>query len=90
MRKRFFRYFNTRIPRKLKKAARYGVERRVYPTTEEKETAFGHAFIHNERVEFVIVGKPTKWKAKARLALIKEYKRQLAYMWTQSNRMIMW
>lgn len=90
MRKRFFRRFKVRIPRKLKKAAGYGVERRIYPTTEEKVTAFGHAFIYNERVEFVIVGKPTKWKAKARLALIKEYNRQLAYTWMQSNRMIMW
>ena len=42
MRRRFFRFFKTRIPRKLKKAARYGIERRIYPTTEEKETAFGH------------------------------------------------
>ena len=90
MRKRFFRRFKARIPRKLKKAAKYGIERRVFPTTEEKETSFGHAFIHNERVELVVVGKPTKWKAKARLAWIKEYNRQLAYMWMQSNRMIMW
>lgn len=90
MKRRFFRGFKVRIPRKLKKAAKYGIERRVFPTTEEKVTSFGHAFIHYERVEFVVVGKPTKWKAKARLAWIKEYKRQLAYMWMQSNRMIMW
>ena len=75
------RFFKARIPRKLKKAARYGIERRIYPTTEEQETSFGHAFIHNERVEFAIVGKPTKWKTKARLACIKELKRQLAYNW---------
>lgn len=81
MRRRFFRFFKTRIPRKLKKAAKYGIERRIYPTTEEQEISFGHAFIHNERVEYVIVGKRTKWKAKARLACIIEYKRQLAYMW---------
>jgi hypothetical protein len=90
MRKRFFGRFRARIPRKLKKAAKYGIERRVYPTTEEKETSFDHAFIHKERVEFVVVGTPTKWKAKACLACIKEYKRQLSYMWMQSNRMIMW
>lgn len=90
MRKRFFSSFKARIPRKLKKAAKFGIERRVYPKTEEKNTAVGHALIHYERVEFVVVGKPTKWKAKARLALIKEYNRQLAYMWMQSNRMIMW
>lgn len=81
MRRRFFRFFKARIPRKLKKAARYGIERRIYPTTQETETAYGHAFIHNERVEFAIVGKRTKWKLKARLACIKELKRQLAYNW---------
>ena len=90
MKRRFFRGFKVRIPRKLKKAVKYGIERRIYPTTEEKETAYGHTFIHTEKVEYVIVGKSTKWKAKARLALIKEYKRQLAYMWQQSNRMITW
>lgn len=42
MRRRFFR---ARIPRKLKKAAGYGIERRVYPKTEEKDTAVGHAYI---------------------------------------------
>lgn len=81
MKKRFFKLFGWRIPRKLKKALRHGIERRIFPSTEEKETAFGHAFIHNERVEYVIVGKRTKWKAKARLACIKELKRQPAYNW---------
>lgn len=91
MRRRFFRYFKVRIPRKLKKAARYGIERRIYPTTEEKETAFGHSFIYNERVEYVIVGRHTKWKARARFAVIKEDKRHLAYMWhRQYDRMITW
>lgn len=91
MRRRFFRFFKTRIPRKLKKAARYGIERRIYPTTEEKETAFGHSFIYNERVEYVILGRRTKWKVKACFKLIKEYKRQLAYMWhRQYDRMITW
>lgn len=85
MKRRFFSPFKARIPRKLKKAAKYGIERRVYPTTEEKETSFGHVFIHNERVELVVVGKRTKWKAKARLAWIKENNRQLTYMWMQSN-----
>lgn len=35
MRRRFFKLFGWRIPRKLKKAAKYGVERRIYPTTQE-------------------------------------------------------
>lgn len=84
------RFFKARIPRKLKKAARYGIERRIYPTIEEQETVFGHAFIHNERVEFAIVGKPTKWKTKARLALIKEERQRIARMWHMYNRMILW
>lgn len=89
MRKRFYR-FKVRIPRKLKKAAKYGIERRVYPTTEEKETSFGHAFIHNEMVEFVVVGKRTKWKAKARLACEKEERQRIARLWHRCNRMIVW
>ena len=91
MRRRFFRNFKARIPRKLKKAARYGIEIRIYPTTEEKETAFGHSFIYNERAEYVIVGRHTKWKSRARFAVIKENKRRLAYMWnSQYDRMITW
>lgn len=39
------------------------------------------SFIYNERVEYVIVGRHTKWKARARFAVIKEDKRRLAYMW---------
>lgn len=90
MERRFFGRFKVRIPRKLKKAARYGVERRIYPTTEEKETAFGHTLHYTEKVAYVIIGKRTKWKVKACFACVKEYKQQLAYMWQQSNRMIMW
>ena len=81
MRRRFFRNFKARIPRKLKKAARYGIERRVYPTTQETETAYGHVYFHDERIEFAIIGRQTKWKVKARLACIKELKRQLACNW---------
>ena len=91
MKRRFFGNFKARIPRKLKKAARYGIERRVYPKTEEKDTAVGHAYIYTENVKFVILGKRTKWKQKARFKIIKEYKKQLAYMWQQEcNRIIMW
>ena len=39
MRRRFFGRFKARIPRKLKKAARFGIERRVSPKTEDKNTA---------------------------------------------------
>lgn len=91
MKRRFFRFYKARIPRKLKKAAKYGIERRVYPKTEEKDTAFGHAYIYTENVKYVILGRRTKWKQKARFKIIKEYKKQLAYMWhRQYDRMITW
>lgn len=51
MKRRFFRFYKARIPRKLKKAAKYGIERRVYPKTEEKDTAVGHAYIYTENVK---------------------------------------
>lgn len=91
MNRRFFRNFKARIPRKLKKAARYGIERRVYPKAKEKDTAVGHAYSYTENVEYVILGRRTKWKQKARFKIIKEYKKQLAYMWhRQYDRMITW
>lgn len=91
MRRRFFRGFKVRIPRKLKKAAKFGIERRVYQKAEEKKKAVDHAYIYTENVKYVILGRRTKWKVKACFKLIKEYKRQLAYMWQQQcNRIIMW
>lgn len=91
MRRRFFRSFKARIPCKLKKAAKFGIERRVSPKTEEKNTAVDHTYIYTENVEYVILGRRTKWKVKACFKLIKEHKRQLAYMWQQEcNRIIMW
>lgn len=80
MKRRFFRFYKDRIPRKLKKAARYGIERRIYQTTEEKDTDVGHAYVYTENVKLVILGRRTKWKVKACFKLIKEYKIQLAYM----------
>lgn len=90
MKRRFFRYFKVRIPRKLKKAAKYGVKKHIYPTTEKTETAFGHVFIYNEKIEFVIVGKRTKWKAKMCQELMKEYKENFVTMFLQrqSDRII--
>lgn len=91
MRRRFFRSFKVRIPRKLKKAARFGIERRVSPKTEEKNTAVDHTYIYTENVEYVILGRRTKWKVRACFKLIKENKRRLAYMWQQEcNRITMW
>ena len=92
MGQRCFRSFWVRVPRKLKKAARYGIERRIYPyDRREVNCLWSHSFIYNERVEYVIVGRHTKWKARARFAVIKEDKRRLAYMWhRQYDRMIAW
>jgi hypothetical protein len=66
MRRRFFERFKARIPRKLKKAAKFVIiERRVSPKTEEKNTAVGHAYIYTENFKYVILGRRTKWKVKA-------------------------
>lgn len=90
MKRRFFK-FGFRIPRKLKKAARYGIERRIYLTTEEKDTDVGHAYVYTENVKYLILGRRTKWKVKACFKLIKEYKKQLAYVGNvQWERMITW
>lgn len=79
MRRRFFRGFKVRIPRKLKKAAKYGVKRYVYPN-KTRIYVRANKFVYEESVEYVTVGRRTKWKARVRLAAIKEYKRHLAYM----------
>ena len=82
MRRRFFRSFKVRIPRKLKKAARY-VLKDVYIQRQKRRKLplVIHLSIYNERIEYVIAGRHTKWKARARFAVIKEDKRRLAYMW---------
>ena len=77
MKRRFFRFYKARIPRKLKKAAKYGIERRIYPTTEEKDTDVGHAYVYTENVKYVILGRRTKWKVKACFKLIKELRNNL-------------
>ncbi len=90
MRRRFFRFSKARIPRKLKKAVKYGVKRYVYPN-KIRIYIRDYKCVYEENVEYVIVGRRTKWKARARLAAIKEYKRYLAYMWhSQYDRMITW
>ena len=71
MRRRFFGRFKARIPRKLKKAAKYGVERRIYQD-ENEISPITLVLKYRERVKFVVVGKRTKWKLKARLACEKE------------------
>lgn len=91
MRKRFFRRFKVRIPRKLKKAARHGIERRVYPADENEISPITLVLNYNiGKVVFVIVGKRTKWKQKARLACMREERRRLVYLWEKCNRMLLW
>lgn len=90
MARRFFGGFKIRIPRKLKKAAKYGVERHVNPT-KIRIYMRDYKFVYEENVEYVIVGRRTKWKARARFAVIKEDKRRLADTWhEQYDRMITW
>lgn len=76
-----------RIPRKLKKAAKYGVERHQY---ENKISPITLVLNYRERVKFVVVGRRTKWKLKACSACAKEEKIRIAYMWERYNRMILW
>lgn len=86
---RFFRFFKARIPRKLKKAAKYGIERRVYQD-ENEISPITLVLNYKERVKFVVVGKRNKWKLKARLACEKEERQRIARLWYRCNRMIVW
>ena len=61
MARRFFRGFKIRIPRKLKKAAKYGVERHVNPT-KIRIYMRDYKFVYEENVEYVIVGRRTNGK----------------------------
>lgn len=79
--KRFFESFKARLPRKLKKAAKYGIERRVYPADESEISPITLVLKHMEKVVFVIVGKCTKWKQKACLACMREERRRLIRLW---------
>lgn len=89
MRRRFFRGFKARIPRKLKKAAKFGIERRVYQD-ENEISPITLVLNYRERVKFVLVGRRTKWKLKACSACAKEEKIRIAYLWERCNRMILW
>ena len=89
MRRRFFKLFGCRIPRKLKKAAKYGVERRVYQDGNEI-SPITLVLNYRERVKFVVVGRRTKWKLKACSACAKEERQRIARLWYRCERMIMW
>lgn len=89
MKKRFFKLFGWRIPRKLKKAAKYGVERRVYQD-ENEISPITLVLNYRERVKFVVVGKRTKWKQKACLACMREERRSLIRLWEKCDRILLW
>ena len=89
MKKRFYR-FKVSIPRKLKKAAKYGIERRVYPSDENEISPITLVIKHTEKVVFVIVGKRTKWKQKACLAFMREERRRLIRLWEKCDRILLW
>lgn len=76
MRRRFFRGFKVRIPRKLKKAAKFGIERRVYPN-KIRIYIRDYKSVYEENVEYVILGRRTKWKVKACFKLIKNIRDNL-------------
>lgn len=84
------RSFKVRIPRKLKKAAKYGIERRVYPADENEISPITLVLKHAEKVVFVIVGKRTKWKQKACLACMREERRRLIRLWEKCDRILLW
>ena len=89
MKKRFFKLFGWRIPRKLKKAAKYGVERRVYQD-ENEISPITLVLKYRERVKFVVVGKRTKWKHKACLACMREERGRLIRLWEKCDRILLW
>lgn len=91
MKRRFFKlYVGWRIPRKLKKAVKYGVERRVYQADENETSLIALVLNYRERVKIVVVGRRTKWKLKACLACEKEERQRIARMWHRYNSMILW
>lgn len=89
--RKFHKKFRQRIPRKLKKAAKYGVERYTKPIFSNSNNAAQYpiAFYCREETTFKIKGRRTKWKIKALAKCIIEYNLRLLEMWRQSNNMIM-
>lgn len=92
MGQRCFRSFWVRVPRKLKKAAKYGVKQYLHPAIIAK--CMVHripTLMYEDKTEFLIIGRRTKWKLKARSEIIKEHKRVIAEMWHKTNdRIISW
>ena len=69
---------HSRISRKLKKALKYGIERRIKPFhTILEAKGSDTVFKYKEYVEFKILGKITKYKLIAQRKCIKEYNNSL-------------
>lgn len=73
MKRRFFRYFKARIPRKLKKAAKYGVTHSVQHRATNTDGTYSVQEIHSWSIQ----GRSTKWKVKATYKCAAEYKRMI-------------
>lgn len=69
MRKRFFRNFKVRVPRKLKKAAKYGVIVKLH--NRYFWNPCYSAGKHFEK-EYIVVGRHNKWKKKVLSILYRE------------------
>ena len=90
MRRRFFkRYCVPRIPRKLKKAAKY-VKRCSYPPIIKRYVLPYLIIKYDEKAKFLIIGRRTKWKVKARWIFIKEYDNLLVKMNRLNQRYNIW
>ena len=69
MRRRFFRSFKIRIPRKLKKAAKYGVKI-MYHRWYSRDYDYPDGY-QGEK-QYVVIGRHTKWKGKVLSTLYRE------------------
>lgn len=77
MKRTFYRRYRKRLPRKLKKAVKYGVEHYTYqsqfPPRIEKTENGGFKFSFREIHYWTTKASRTKWKIKAQYACKKEY-----------------
>lgn len=71
--RKFYKRFRSRIPRKLKKAAKYGINHCI----KERYTKEDYKFSLQEIHFWTILGRRTKWKVKAAYKCATEYKRML-------------
>ena len=65
--------FKVRIPRKLKKAAKYGITHTVHHRSTNTDSGYNVKEVHS----WTIQGRRTKWKVKAVYKCAAEYKRYL-------------